>query len=164
MTDALHPYHLAPFAIAVLLAMPPVTHAQDARNEWPKGSAPHTLYVQGERLQADRTSLDQAHASLLEALDNDPTASSSLARSVASQQAQWLAYRHADCELAGTLTGAGGAWPSVHGLNCEIESIAERLEVVRSATACLHQSGPDAPRYEQLECLQGLVAWSMEED
>ena len=85
-----------------------------------------------------------------------------LTRVVASHQAQWLAYVRIDCELAGTLTGAGGAWPTVHGLSCEIESIAARLEVVRAATACLRESGPAARQYEQFGCLQPLVAWSME--
>src|SRR5690606_38210449 len=105
---------LAPPAAAMLLVMPLATLAQDARDEWPEGSAMHTLYV------------------------------------------------HGDCELAGTLTGAGGAWPTVHGFSCEIESIAARLEVVRAATACLRESGPGARQYEQFGCLQPLVAWSME--
>ena len=105
---------LAPLAAAMLLVMPLATLAQDARDEWPEGSAMHTLYV------------------------------------------------HGDCELAGTLTGAGGAWPTVHGFSCEIESIAARLEVVRAATACLRESGPGARQYEQFGCLQPLVAWSME--
>lgn len=35
-------------------------------------------------------------------------------------------------------------------------------EVVRGATACLGQLGPDAYRHEQLECLGKMVAWSMQ--
>ena len=155
------PRPLAPFAVAALLAMPLLTHAQDARHEWPEGSAMHTLYVEGERLQAGRAALDQAHANLLEALDTDPADPSPLARAVASQHAQWLAYHHADCELAGALTGAGGTWPTVHGISCKNETIAERLDVVRRATTCLRQSAPDGPRYERLGCLQELVTWSI---
>jgi len=153
---------LAPLAAAMLLVMPLATLAQDARDEWPEGSAMHTLSVQSGRLQAHRAELEQAHAGLLEALGGDPADPSPLVRSLASHQAQLLAYVHGDCELAGTLTGAGGAWPTVHGFSCEIESIAARLEVVRAATACLRESGPGARQYEQFGCLQPLVAWSME--
>ena len=69
---------------------------------------------------------------------------------------------HADCELAGTLTGADGHWPIVHGLGCQIEAMADRLEVVRAATACMHGLAPEAYRFERLECLGNLVAWSQE--
>ena len=135
--------------------------AQDARDEWPEGSAMHSVYVEAERLQAGRAELEQAHADLLSAIEGDPDDPPPLARAVARQQADWLEYMRSDCELAGTLTGAGGSWPTVHGLSCQIESIADRLEVVRGATACLGQLGPEAYRFEQFECLEKMVAWSM---
>lgn len=152
----------AAFATALLLAVSLPALAQDARHEWPEGSAMHSVYVQDERLQNSRAELKEAHASLMDALGYNPANPPPLARAVARQQAQWLEYVRADCELAGTLTGAGGAWPTVHGLSCEIEVIADRLQAVSGATACLRQLDADAYRYEQLECLEGLVAWSME--
>ena len=103
-----------------------------------------------------------ALAGLLSAIGGDPADPPALARAVARQQADWLEYVRSDCELAGTLTGAGGAWPTVHGLTCQAESIADRLEVVRGATACLSRLSPDAYGFEQSECLGKMVAWSME--
>lgn len=149
-------------ATTLLLAMSLPAFTQDARDEWPEGSAMHSAYVEAERLQAGRAELEQAHADLLDAIGGNPADPPPLARGLASQHAHWLDYVRADCELAGTLTGAGGAWPSVHGLSCQIESIFERLEVVRGATACLRQLSPDAYRFEQFECLEKMVAWSME--
>lgn len=122
----------------------------------------HSMYVEADRLQAGRAELEQAHRDLISAMGDSPSDPSPLARAVADQHTRWLEYVRADCELAGTLTGAGGAWPAVHGLSCEIETIAGRLEVVRRATACLSQLDPDAHRYEQFECLDNLVAWSIE--
>lgn len=136
--------------------------AGEDRHAWPEGSAMHALYLQGERLEDIRAELGQAHAGLLDAFGDDPAAPSPLARAVANHQASWLAYVHADCELAGTLTGADGHWPVVHGLGCQIEAMADRLEVVRAATACMHGLAPEAYRFERLECLGNLVAWSQE--
>lgn len=148
-------------ATLLLLATSLPALAQDARDEWPEGSAMHSMYVEAERLEAARADFEQAIANLQNAIGGDPADPPPFARAVANQQARWLEYVRADCELAGTLTGAGGAWPAVHGLSCQIESIVERLEVVRGATACLGQLGPDAYRFEQFECLEKTVAWSM---
>lgn len=149
-------------AASLLLAISLPALAQDARDEWPEGSAMHSAYVEAERLEAGRAELEQAHADLLSAIGGDPADPPPLARAVARQQADWLEYVHSDCVLAGTLTGAGGAWPTVHGLTCQVESIAERLEVVRGATACLNQLSPDAYGFEQFECFDKMVAWSMQ--
>lgn len=136
--------------------------AQDARDEWPEGSAMHSVYVEADRLQAARAELEQAFADLQNAIGGEPADPPPLARAVANQHAHWLEYVRADCELAGTLTGAGGAWPAVHGLSCQIESITDRLEIVRGATACLSQLSPDTYRFEQFECFEKMVAWSPE--
>lgn len=148
-------------ATILLLAISLPALAQDARDEWPEGSAMHSVYVEAERLQASRAELEQAHADLFNAIRGDSANPSPLARAVANQHAHWLEYVRADCELAGTLTGAGGAWPTVHGLSCQIESIADRVEVVRGATACLSQLGSEAYQFEKFECLGKLAAWSM---
>lgn len=149
-------------ATALLLAISLPAIAQDARDEWPEGSAMHSVYVEADRLQAGRAALEQAHGELLGAIGGDPAKPPPLARALANQHARWLEHMQADCELAGTLTGAGGDWPTVHGLACQTGSIADRLELVRGASACLRQLGPDAYRFEQFDCLGTLVAWSME--
>jgi len=156
---------LALLALAAPLAAALALTAGDTGHKWPEGSAMHTMQLEKERLDSGRASLDQAHADLLGALGGkDADNPSALARAVASQHETWLAYSHADCALAGTLTGAGSSWPIVHGLSCEAEVVEQRLEVVRGATACLQKLGADTPDYEQFECLQGLVAWSMQPD
>lgn len=159
---------LAPATMVLLLASALITltscaHARDARDDWPEGSAMHTMYVVNEQLQISRAALNEAHARLLTALDDNADPPSPLARAVASQHQKWLAYRSIDCELAGALTGAGGAWPGVHGLTCQTEQISQRLEVVNSASACLRALPPDGPGYEQLQCLNGLVDWAMQD-
>jgi len=151
----------AGLATTLLLAMSLPVLAQDAQDEWPEGSAMHSVYVEAERLQASRAELEQAHADLFNAIRGDSANPSPLARAVANQHTHWLEYIRADCELAGTLTGAGGAWPAVHGLTCQIESIDDRGEMVRGATACLGQLGSDAYQFEKFECLGKLAPWSM---
>ena len=140
-----------------LSAVAGVAPAQDARHEWPEGSAMHTLYVESGRLQASRASLVEARAGLLAALGDDPADPSPVTRLVAVQHRSWLAYAQADCELAGLLTGAGGAWPIVHGLTCETAQLERRREAIGNAMACLRALPAPAVPYRQHECLQGLV-------
>lgn len=148
-------------SIAALVALACGARAQDARHEWPEGSAMHTLYVETERLEASRATLAGAHAGLLAAFDDAPHDPSPLARLVASQHAQWLAYSSTDCELAGMLTGAGGAWPHVHAQTCRIERITQRSGIVDQAASCLRQLPTGHAQYERDECLQGLVDWTI---
>lgn len=153
---------LPALAAMALITLAPCAHAQDGREDWPEGSAMHTLYVVGDELDTARAALSKAHGRLLTALDGDADETSPLARAVTSQHESWLAYRNADCELAGTLTGAGGAWPSVHGMTCRIEHLTRRIEVVDSASSCLRALSTDSAGYERLECLQELVDWEMQ--
>lgn len=155
--------HLALFVLALTL---PATHPAAAHNdgyEWPEGSAMHSMQLESKRLDAGLAALDEAHASLMDAMTgNEARSPSALAQAVATHHEKWLAYTQADCELAGTLTGAGASWPIVHGLGCHAQAVEERLEIVRSATACLQQLDAGAPDFDRLECLQGLAAWSMQ--
>lgn len=149
-------------AATALITVAPCAHAQDGRDDWPEGSAMHTLYVVGDELEAARAVLSTAHDRLLAAIDGDADEVSPLARAVTSQHESWLAYRNADCELAGVLTGAGGAWPSVHGMSCRIEHITQRSKAVDTAGTCLRALPTDSVGYERLECLQELVDWTMQ--
>lgn len=153
---------LPTLAATALVTLAACAHAQDGRDEWPEGSAMHTLYVVGDELDAARATLDDARSRLLTALDGDVDEPSPLARAVTSQHESWLAYRNADCELAGALTEAGGAWPSVHGVTCRIEHLTQRTKAMDAASTCLRALPTDGPRYERLECLQGLVDWAMQ--
>lgn len=151
---------------ALLTLMLAATHAapaQDDGHEWPEGSAMHSMQLESERLDAGLAALDQAHANLQEELGGNGLGSPpALARAVATHHEKWLAYSQADCELAGTLTGAGSSWPIVHGLGCHAQAVEERLEIIHGATACLQQLDTNLPEFDRLECLQGLVGWSMQ--
>lgn len=153
---------LPALAATALITLATCAHAQDARDDWPEGSAMHTLYVVGDELEAARSALANARDRLLTALDGDVDEPSPLARAVTSQHESWLAYRNADCELAGALTGAGGAWPSVHGISCRIEYITQRIKAVDAASICLRALPSNGAGYERLECLQELVDWTMQ--
>src|SRR5690606_1885603 len=106
-----------------------------------------------------------SHAGLMGAMgENTARGPSALAQALAAHHEAWLAYTRADCELAGTLAGAGSSWPTVHGLGCHAGVVEERVEVLRGATACLQQLDADITDFDRLECLQGLVARSMQPD
>ncbi len=153
---------LPALAATALITLATCAHAQGARDDWPEGTAMHTLYVVGDELEAARSALADARDRLLTALDGDVDEPSPLARAVTSQHESWLAYRNADCELAGALTGAGGAWPSVHGISCRIEHITQRIKAVHAASICLRALPSNGADYERLECLQELVDWTMQ--
>lgn len=147
---------LACTAIATL-ALAGQAFAQDDRDQWPEGSARHTLLVEAEREQVLRSALDAAHARLLDAFDDAPDDPDPLARAVDAQQQAWLAYRGNDCQLAGMLTGAGGAWPHVHALTCGNTMLAQRTALLDAAATCLKEL-PDGHHRSDVEaCLQPLV-------
>jgi uncharacterized protein YecT (DUF1311 family) len=137
--------------------------AQDDRDQWPEGSARHTLLVEAEREQALRAKLDAAHARLLEAFDDAPDDPDPLAQAVDAQQQAWLAYRGSDCQLAGMLSGAGGAWPHVHALTCRNTLLAERTAVLDAAAACLQRLPAERYRSDEEACLRPLVDASLGE-
>ena len=56
-----------------------------------------------------------------------------------TQQAAWLKYRKEECELVGSLTGAGGTWPSTYAAKCEVNQTDQRLRRVRSAIRCIEK-------------------------
>src|SRR5690606_26032685 len=127
------------FLAAATLAPAGLASAQDGREQWPEGSARHTLLVEAERERALRPALDAAHARLLDAFGDTPDDPAPLAQIVAMQQQAWLAYRGSDCQLAGMLTGAGGAWPHVHALACSNAFLAQRTAVIDAAATCLQR-------------------------
>lgn len=152
---------LGTLAATALMALAPLAQAADGRDDWPEGSAMHTLYVVGDELEATRAALSSAHGRLLAALDGAGR-DAPLARAIALHHERWLAYRDADCELAGELTGAGGAWPSVHGISCRIEHLGTRTTEVDAASSCLQELPSDGPTDAQRDCLRDLVDWAMQ--
>ncbi|WP_187470990.1 lysozyme inhibitor LprI family protein [Luteimonas viscosa] len=147
-------------SILCILAMAGSASAQDDRDLWPVGSARHTLFVEVEREQALRSALDAAHARLLGAFGDTPDDPAPLAQAVANQQQAWLAYRGSDCQLAGMLTGAGGAWPHVHALTCSNAVLAQRTAVIDAAATCLQRLPAERYPSDEEACLRPLVEGS----
>lgn len=73
------------------------------------------------------------------------------------QQAAWLKYRAEECELVGSLTDAGGTWPSTYAKKCEVSHTEQRLRRVRSAIRCIQKIPPEQRLFEQNSCLQQLA-------
>jgi uncharacterized protein YecT (DUF1311 family) len=71
-----------------------------------------------------------------------------------TQQTAWLRYRAAECELVGSLTGAGGTWPSTYANQCEVNHTEQRLRRVRSAIRCIRKIPSEKRLFEQNTCLQ----------
>ena len=74
-----------------------------------------------------------------------------------TQQAAWLKYRTEECELVGSLTGAGGTWPSTYANKCEVNHTEQRLRQVRSAIRCIQKIPSEKRLFEQNTCLQQLA-------
>lgn len=74
-----------------------------------------------------------------------------------TQQAAWLKYRTEECELVGSLTGAGGTWPSTYAIQCEVNHTDQRLRRIRSAIRCIEKIPNEKRIFEQNNCLQQLA-------
>jgi uncharacterized protein YecT (DUF1311 family) len=74
-----------------------------------------------------------------------------------TQQRAWLKYRSEECELIGSLTGAGGSWPSTHANRCEVNHTEQRIRRVRSAKRCIEKLDIESRILEQKNCLQQLA-------
>lgn len=74
-----------------------------------------------------------------------------------TQQAAWLKYRTEECELIGSLTGAGGTWPSTYANRCAVNHTDQRLRRVRFAIRCIETIPNEKRLFEQNNCLQQLA-------
>lgn len=77
--------------------------------------------------------------------------------SLTDQQKYWATYIAAECDLIGTLSGAGGSWPSVYSNRCELNSNEERLKRINSAIKCVQKIPLENRWMDQTTCLQQLV-------
>lgn len=125
---------------------------------WPEGSAVRTGMEFSEKLTAFDERMAKDHKALLDLLKQLKT-NDYLIESLKGQQDAWLKFRNNDCQLAGTLTGAGGSWPSTWGLSCQVGMASKRLGQVQLAAMCLKNINQkdlelDYPKYD---CLNRLV-------
>jgi uncharacterized protein YecT (DUF1311 family) len=128
---------------------------------WPVGSSMHEGLVLVQRLKAADKVLVAKHDELVKLVSASSTEAikvdERLLAALRRQQLAWVNYRSDECELTGSLTGAGGTWPSTYANQCEVNLGEQRLRRVRSAIRCVEKI-PRADRlFKQNECLQQLV-------
>lgn len=128
---------------------------------WPDGSAMRTglLLVQQQRVVD--AALTRRHRELVKWVEasaiGETRTDGRLLNALRTQQAAWRKYRTEECELVGSLTGAGGSWPSTYANRCELNHTEQRLRRVRSALRCVRKISPDMRLVEQNNCLQQLA-------
>ena len=154
------------YLIALLVALPLLALANpvdctDKPECWPEGSAMQMGLLLNQKQEKVDKQMAAKHAelvSLVAASSSDSTpVDERLIKALTSQQAAWLLYRHGECELIGSLTGAGGRWPSTWAAQCVANHTEHRLRRIRSAIACI-QKIPDGKRFfDQNRCLQQLA-------
>ena len=153
------------FSVLLLAALPLTAVAEvtctDRPECWPEGSSMRTGLVLVQRQNAVQARLSSKHEELLKLVSSSASGESRMdARLLAAlktQQAAWLKYRTDECELVGTLTGAGGAWPSTYAIRCEVNHTEQRLRRVRSAIRCIEKMPNEKRLVEQNNCLQQLA-------
>jgi len=128
---------------------------------WPEGSSMHTGLLLVQKQNAAEKLLASKHEELIELVSSSSTeeieVDVGLLAALKTQQAAWLKYRTEECELVGSLTGAGGTWPSTYANKCEVNHTDQRLRRVRSAIRCIEKIPKEKRFFEQNNCLQQLA-------
>lgn len=130
---------------------------------WPEGSAMHTGLLLVQRQKTIEKTLEHSHRELLSLVSATKSADGSygtdgrLLEALKTQQIAWLKYRSEECELVGSLTGAGGTWPSTYANKCDVNHAELRIRRVRSAIRCIEKLPGDKRIFEQNNCLQQLA-------
>jgi uncharacterized protein YecT (DUF1311 family) len=128
---------------------------------WPEGSSMRTGLLLVQQQKAAEKRLASEHEGLIRLVSSsrngETKADERLMAALRTQQAAWLKYRTEECELVGSLTGAGGTWPSTYANRCEVNHTEQRLRRVRSAIHCIEKIPPETRLLEQNKCLQQLA-------
>lgn len=168
--DAMKSYFLLPIvavalSVLVLALISPIAFAEvectDRPECWPEGSSMHTGLLLVQQQQAVEKILASKHDELIKLVSssstNGITVDGRLLAALKTQQAAWLKYRDEECELIGSLTGAGGTWPSTYANKCDLNHSEQRLHRVRSAIRCIEKIPLEKRVFEQNSCLQQLA-------
>ena len=154
------------YLIALLVALPLLALANpvdctDKPECWPEGSAMQMGLLLNQKQEKADKQMAAKHAelvSLAAASSSDSTpVDERLIKALTSQQAAWALYRYEECELIGSLTGAGGRWPSTWAAQCVANHTELRLRRIRSAIACIQKIPDDKRFFDQNRCLQQLA-------
>ena len=128
---------------------------------WPEGSSMHTGLLLVQQQNAVEKRLATKHEELIKLVSSSSSGEikvdERLLAALETQQAAWLKYRTEECELIGSLTGAGGTWPSTYANRCEVNHTDQRLRRVRSAIRCIKKIPNEKRLFEQNSCLQQLA-------
>jgi uncharacterized protein YecT (DUF1311 family) len=150
-------------ALPVSLSVVAADQCTDRPECWPEGSSMRTGLLLVERQKTIEGALERSHNELLKLVSAAKSADGSfgtdgrLLGALKSQQVAWLKYRSEECELIGSLTGAGGTWPSTYANQCDVNHAEQRLRRVRSAIRCIERLPNDKRIFEQNNCLQQLA-------
>jgi uncharacterized protein YecT (DUF1311 family) len=80
-----------------------------------------------------------------------------LVSALTAQQMAWKRYVPDECEVAGSLTGAGGTWPSTYAVACEANLMETRVRRTRAAIRCVEKIDPPSRWLDQNHCLYQLM-------
>lgn len=121
----------------------------------------HTGLLLVEKQRAVEIALATKHEELIKLVLTSSvdgiTVDERLLTALKTQQVAWLKYRTEECELIGSLTGAGGSWPSTYANQCEMNHTQLRLRRISSAISCIEKIASDKRIFEQNRCLQQLA-------
>jgi uncharacterized protein YecT (DUF1311 family) len=129
----------------------------------PEGSAMRTGLTLVAELEKISAQLKAKHGELVALLSDSPDYNgdkypgSRVISALVAQQVSWEKYRSDECELIGSLTGAGGTFPSTYANSCDVELTEWRLQLVNLALECVQQIPLEDRWAEQAECLQRLT-------
>jgi len=142
---------------------PQATPCTDRAECWPEGSSMHTGLLLVQRQKSAEKTLELSHNELLKLVSSSRSTDGTygtemrLLQALKSQHTAWLKYRSEECELVGSLTGAGGTWPSTYANQCEVNHTEQRIRRVRSAMRCIEKLPGSQRLFEQNTCLQQLA-------
>ena len=128
---------------------------------WPEGSSMRNGLLLVQQQNAAEKLLAIKHQELIKLVSSSSTeevrVDERLLAALKTQQVAWLKYRTEECELVGSLTGAGGTWPSTYANKCAVNHTDQRLRRVRAAIQCIEKIPNEKRLFEQNNCLQQLA-------
>ena len=144
-----------------LLALANPVDCPDKPECWPEGSAMQMGLLLNQKQEKAEKQMAAKHAELVglvvaSSSDSTPV-DERLIKALKSQQVAWALYRNEECELIGSLTGAGGSWPSTWAAQCVANHTELRLRRIRSAIACIQKIPDDRRFFDLNRCLQQLA-------
>ena len=121
----------------------PVTARSDQRESWPEGSAMGV----GEKHVASRAYfgnlVEKRQTTLIQLLET--TSDERVVDAVRALHGSWLQYFPQECELVGSLSGAGGSWPSTYAVRCQANLMYRRYRRLGYVIACIERARSDNP-------------------